>query len=803
MSKYLPFIILIPLAFHHQIYGQTVKVVDKNTQAAIDHVMIYNLDFSKAVPTNKKGSADISDFKLEDVLLFQHPSYHEVTFPVKNLDKKINIIQLEEKIVSIDEVVISASKWEQDHEIIPNTIATIQSKEIDFKNPPTSADLLQESGVVFMQKSQLGGGSPMIRGFAANSVLLVVDGVRLNNAIYRNGNLQNVINIDVNSVREAEVLFGPGSVMYGSDALGGVMDFHIQNPVLSNTGPIRIQGNAFLRYSTAAHEKTGHVDLNIGGRKIGSFTSFSYTSFHDLRTGSQRTARFPDYGKRPEYVTRYQGRDTIVSNADVDVQKFSGYDQHSLIQKFIFRPTDDLDINYGFYYSNTTDIPRYDRLILIDGEGLPESAEWYYGPQKWIMNRLQARFYQPAKVFSEARITLSHQWVEESRNDRDFLDDLLKSRMEKVNVVNFNVDLDKSFNERHQMYYGFDASYNSVNSSAIGKNIESGETSILSTRYPDGGSQYYFTALYGNYQWKMRPETYLTAGIRYTLTGMKARIDDKSDLGFPYSQFSNKNGALNGSFGLVHHVFRATKLDLVFSTGFRAANIDDIGKLFDTEPGYVIVPNKDLRPEYTYNAEIGITQKIGKYIRFHAVGFHTWIRDAMVRRDFLFNGMDSLVYDGELRKVQALVNTGKANIYGFSIVLKGDINPHWGIFSSYTFTDGKDQMEKVPLRHTPPAFGTTALYYKYKGLLAEINIRYSDDKDFNDLAPSEQNKTHLYTSEGALSWYTLNFRLKYQFLNRLTANFGIENILDKHYRTYSSGISAPGRNFIIAFRINL
>jgi hemoglobin/transferrin/lactoferrin receptor protein len=372
-----------------------------------------------------------------------------------------------------------------------------------------------------------------------------------------------------------------------------------------------------------------------------------------------------------------------------------------------------------------------------------------------------------------------------------------------VNVFNLNIDFDKSFNDRHQLFYGLDGSFNWIHSKALSQNIESGETSPLSTRYPDGGSRYYFSALYANYQWTLNKKINLSGGLRYTLTGLEAKLKDQRNLGFPFDEFYGSNGAFNGSLGMAYRLSDNTKLDAVFSTGFRAPNIDNVGKLFDSEPGYVVVPNKDLKPEYTYNGEIGITQPIGGNIQIHAVGFYTWLRDAMVRRDFLFNGEDSLVYDGELRKVQALVNTGKAKIYGFSLVIKGDITTHWGIFASYTFTDGEDEIEKVPLRHTPPAFGMTSLYYRIKGLLAEMNITYSDDKSYDELAPSEQNKLYLYTPEGALAWYTLNFRLKYQFSPVFIANIGIENILDKHYRTYSSGISAPGRDFRFAIRINL
>ena len=135
---------------------------------------------------------------------------------------------------TLEGVVVSANKWEQKLNEVPNKIVKINKNDILRNNPQTSADLLGQSGNVFIQKSQLGGGSPMIRGFATNRVLLVADGVRMNNAIYRSGNLQNVISIDPLSTETAEVIFGPGTVIYGSDAIGGVMDFHTLQPRFSN-----------------------------------------------------------------------------------------------------------------------------------------------------------------------------------------------------------------------------------------------------------------------------------------------------------------------------------------------------------------------------------------------------------------------------------------------------------------------------------------------------------------------------------------------------------------------------------------
>src|SRR5688572_8821451 len=164
---------------------------------------------------------------------------------------------------TLEGVVISVSKWEQKLNEVPNKIVKINKYDILRNNPQTAADLLGQSGTVFIQKSQLGGGSPMIRGFATNRVLLVFDGVRMNNAIYRSGNLQNIISIDALSTQTAEVIFGPGSLIYGSDAIGGVMDFRTLDARFSNTDKVLIRGSVLGRYSTANNENTAHADLNF------------------------------------------------------------------------------------------------------------------------------------------------------------------------------------------------------------------------------------------------------------------------------------------------------------------------------------------------------------------------------------------------------------------------------------------------------------------------------------------------------------------------------------------------------------
>ena len=164
--------------------------------------------------------------------------------------------------------------------------------------------------------------------------------------------------------------------------------------------------------------------------------------------------------------------------------------------------------------------------------------------------------------------------------------------------------------------------------------------------------------------------------------------------------------------------------------------------------------------------------------------------------------MDSIVYDGTLSNVQALVNTNQAWIYGASFQVMGEISPFFYYSSNLTFSKGEDK-SGIPLRHTTPLFGKTVLGFIKNKLRIESYIEYNGKRDYEDLPPSEQNKTHLYTSDGSLAWYTLNLKSSYRFNDYLSMNFGVENILNHHYRPYSSGISSPGRNFIVSIRANI
>ncbi len=255
------------------------------TQDPVINAVLYNNDKSKTVLSDFEGKCDITVFNRNERITLRHLSYQTKRSTKQLLIKREGKVYLSLKREQLDEVVMSISKWEQQKKDIPQKIVSINAQAIAFTNPQTSADLLQNSGKIFVQKSQLGGGSPMIRGFATNRLVLTVDGVRMNNAIFRSGNIQNIISIDPFTVNNTEVIFGPGSVIYGSDAIGGVMNFITYKPQFSTTDSLDISGNMNYRYASGNDENTGHFDINLGLRKWAFLTSASYNNFNDLKNG--------------------------------------------------------------------------------------------------------------------------------------------------------------------------------------------------------------------------------------------------------------------------------------------------------------------------------------------------------------------------------------------------------------------------------------------------------------------------------------------------------------------------------------
>lgn len=701
----------------------------------------------------------------------------------------------------LDEVVVSANRWKQNSKDIPQKITVITPQKVALQNPQTAADLLTISGKVFMQKSQQGGGSPMIRGFATNRLLYAVDGIRMNTAIFRGGNIQNVISLDAFATEKVEVLFGPNSVMYGSDAIGGVMSFQTLTPQFSLEEKTFVSGNAVTRYSSANNEKTGHFDVNIGWKKWASVTSISSNDFGDLRMGSHG----PEEYLRPFYVQRQNGVDVVITNDDPLVQKPTAYSQINLMQKVRFQPNENWDFQYGLHFSETSSYSRYDRHIRYNNAGLPRYGEFYYGPQKWIMNNLNVTHQSKSKLFDELSLRLAHQFFEESRVSRNINNPNREVRTEKVSAYSFNTDFTKSTSTKNKIFYGFEYVLNDVNSIGVNQNIVDDISQDGPARYPQATWQ--SVGVYLNDQYKISEKTLFQTGLRYNQFILKADFDT-TFYPFPFTKATLNNGSLTGSAGIV---FRPTEKWVISSnvaTAFRSPNVDDVGKVFDSEPGSVVIPNPDLDAEYAYNIDLNVAKLLGKNVKIDVSTYYTLLDNALVRRDFTLNGSSEIVYDGELSQVQAIQNAAKANVYGVQFGFDAKLSSGFRFSTDLNFQKGEEELEngdKSSSRHAAPFFGISRLGYVASKLDFELNVQFSDKVSFEDLAEEERGKPEIYATDRnrnpySPSWYTLNLKSMYKLNQNFTLTAGLENITDQRYRPYSSGIVSPGKNFILALR---
>ncbi|MBE0652934.1 MAG: TonB-dependent receptor, partial [Bacteroidales bacterium] len=525
-------------------FSQVLTLTNQSTGEPVELATLMSDKPKAFVITNAKGQANIAEFRSSEKIEIRALSYKNIITSYAELEAESFKLQMAPSAVSMEEVVIAATRWSQTSGDVPARIVSVSPKTINLQNPQTSADLLGISGKVFIQKSQQGGGSPMIRGFATNRLLYSVDGVRMNNAIFRGGNLQNVISLDPFANEKTEILFGPGSVIYGSDAIGGVMSFQTLTPQFSLSEKPLIAGKAVTRFSSANNEKTGHFDINVGYNNWAFLTSISSFNYGDLRMGSHG----PEEYLRPLYVQRQDSTDVTMTNEDPLVQRPSGYSQINMMQKVHFKPGVKWDFQYGFHYSETSSYSRYDRHIRYKN-GLPRYGEWSYGPQKWMMNSLNITNIANKDIFDRVSLRIAQQYFEESRVSRDINQPDREIRTEGVDALSANLDFIKSMNSKNKLYYGVEYVLNLVSSEGINENILDGSFTTGPSRYPQ--ADWTSIAIYINDQYKISESFLLQAGFRYNQFILNAEFDN-SFYPFPFTTANLNDGALTGSIGAVH-----------------------------------------------------------------------------------------------------------------------------------------------------------------------------------------------------------------------------------------------------------
>ena len=804
------------LFFSNILFAQEIEVRDSETGFPLSGVLINNNDKTIYTITDENGYASLSIFEITDIITIQIYGYKNQKINLKEKDKFIIYMDGEEE--ALEEVILSVARSKTSRKQIAEKVNVISSEEISLNNPSTGGDILKLSPGIRLQKSQGGGGSPVLRGFEANRVLLVVDGVRMNNAIYRTGHLQNSITIDPNNIERVEVIFGSSSVGYGSDALGGVIHYYTKSPRINNDKKFKTSFNSQLQ--TANNSTLNNFTTELSFEKWASLSSISFSDFGDIKIGKKRNHGYKNWGLTPFYSKNntnnynpYQNE-----NKDPNIQKNTNYNQLDILQKFSFLIAPKKQLLLNFQFSKSSNIPRYDKLVE-EKNGSLKFAEWSYGPQQRLMIAPQFKFFSEKKFLNKGSLIIAYQNIRESRIKRKFSSLDRQSQEEYLNLLSINGDFDFNI-KNHSFSYGFEGTYNDIYSIGYSQKLLLNQNKIIdldirlpiTSRYPSAGSSYKSIAAYTNWIWDIKDNLTLSAGMRLTKTLLNAKWKEINNINSLLSNVNLNSIALTETLGLTYRPKKNIQWSLIISSGFRNPNIDDIGKVRE-QNGFLLVPNSFLKPEYAYNFESGFTKFLNNskdYISLR--GFTTLISRHIVRSNYsIFSDKttsddSTIIYNNEEVKTLANKNLGNRYIFGGSFDCYFTFTKNIFLKNSITITEGNKNKKYGPLPSISPIFGFLSINYRHSFFKLSSIVNFSGSKDpekysFGGEDGLEETPIIEGSNEikyaGTPSWYDFSIIGDYIINKKLKINFGAYNLFDFHYREFGSGISAPGRNIQI------
>ncbi|MGB1404739.1 MAG: TonB-dependent receptor [Flavobacteriaceae bacterium] len=814
------FLFLMPL----WMLSQEILILDGVTGFPLEGVALFNSEKTKAIITNQEGKAPLSVFSEGDSLNIQFYGFETLKIFLGTQEFKNGVsMALEPKDQTLEEVILSVGRNAVTRKQIAEKVAVIDAQTIELQRPSTGADLVGLSPGVRIQKSQGGGGSPIIRGFEANRILMVVDGVRMNNAIYRSGHLQNAITVNPNTVERVEVIYGSSSVAYGSDALGGVIHYYTKSPLINSKEKSRSSFSS--DFSSANLGTVNSFSTELSFNKWASLTSISYSNFGDIRMGTRRAHGYANWGLTPFYSensrSAYQANPTL--NENPNIQKNTAYNQLDLFQKFLVKLNDENQLVFNFQYSNSSDIPRYDKLVE-QRSGTLRYAEWFYGPQKRILIAPQLKLFPQKRFMNSGRITFAYQNIDESRNSRAFESFIRKIQKENVQVWSLNGDFEFELNQKHSFSYGFEGTFNKVRSFAFGKELVVQQNEVVAlkpstpfpTRYPSKGSTYDSFASFVNWIWDLNNELTVNFGMRFTNTNLEARWKEYYNINALLEAVNLDALALTQTLALTYRPTEKIQWNLILSNGFRNPNIDDVGKIRENN-GILVVPNPFLFPEYAYNFELGIKRYFDQSKNYLSLrGFSTLISRHIGRSNYIiFSDTTTLNqatirYNGEEVETYANNNLGNRYLYGGSLDGYYSLNTFLSLRGNLSFIQAVKSEKYGPLPSISPAFGRIFIEYQKSNWLSYLSFEFSDNKNIEaysiggedglEETPLLSENPLLYA--GTPPWSELSWLAQYRWKKSTLFRIALENILDTHYRPFASGISAPGRNLKLGVNYN-
>jgi hemoglobin/transferrin/lactoferrin receptor protein len=699
----------------------------------------------------------------------EHVSYQTLELEKVNVKPGqitvLDTIFLSTGIYQTENVIITATRTGQKlAEIIP-IVTMVNRREIERRNSQTSAEALREESGIFVQKTNHGGGSAIIRGLSSNQILILVDGIRLNNSTYRLGNHQYLTTVDNNMLARIEVVHGPLSVMHGSDALGGTINLVTENPQFSE-GANQINYNFSSLYATADQAKTVHAGINFITSKLVFQSGFSYKNYGDLRQGTTNISN------------------KLKTGIPGNTQKPSAFTAYDFNGKIIYTPGIRQKLIATYQQSRQDDVPRFDKYAYNGFN------KWLYTPQK--RDLLYGVYENKNKLgfINSFRSTFSYHRQQEGREKQKLPQSDLTKELDDVATLGFIFQAQSAY-KSHLLNYGLDLYIDQVKSSA--QIIDSTQT-IQATRgrFPDG-ARYNSLGIFLEDEYHFSKAWQLDAGIRYSVFNTDFTISQDA----VQTDYQKQFRALTGSIGLMFKPNVWSSLSSNFAQGFRAPNLSDLTKYGESKGAVFEVPNLAVKPEEALSLDLNYKVNLPK-LKMVAAVYYMRISDLLISAPDLYKGKPKIISGMDTLNINSKQNAGEAFITGFEWSLRYGFAPGFNFRSNLAYTYGENKTARDPVGGIPPFFGLAGLSWQNRDLFLEAYTRFAMEQ--NRLSKDDLDDPRIPIG-GTPGWLTLNIRAEYKISPLIKVNFALDNILDRLYREHGSGINAPGRNLILGLKI--
>ncbi|MCB1044568.1 MAG: TonB-dependent receptor [Acidobacteria bacterium] len=642
--------------------------------------------------------------------------------------------------------VVSGKRSQQDAFDAAAEIEVIAPAEQVTRNAVQSSDWLKEQAEVALQKTNLGGGSPIIRGMSGNRILLMIDGFRINNAIFRLGLNQYLNTIPDGQLSQIEVLSGPSGTQYGSDGLGGTVHLRTADPL---------------------DQKGTHLSY------LGFASSADQTSTHQLEAGT----RGSDWAIAGHF--KASNLNDLDAASPVGSQAFTGYETWDASLRLALDLGNNRRIRINNTYSRSDEVPRTDRLQ--SGRDLV----WNYDPQILQTHSIRFEGQKLTRWFDYFDIGLAVFRQEEGTTRiSSRVPDLQERESTLVETNQVAVTLTKvtgsiSWN------YGFDAHRDLVDSSGMETDLGSGDQTVTSGKFPDD-AQYGSFGLFAIGDWGYSETQSLQVGARHTMASMEGTLPTLGPNEQEANQFTPSV------------IWRMKQQPFVFSAGiaqgFRTPNLEDAFSVGFSSLGFD-APNPELEPEYVWNYEVGMRWRSARHLaQLAAYSSHY---DGLIERvPGTYEGSDT--YEGE--PVFILDNVGKARVYGFSASWQSQLSPAINLLSDVAWTHGTQTDRDEPMTRIQPLRGNLILKGEWREHHGSLVFSWADRQD--RLSPNDRSDSRI-PDGGTPGYGVVHLRYGRAVTPRIHVKAAIENLFDKLYKTHGSGIYEPGRRLTVSLKIVL